>query len=150
MIEGIKARFSLLGPQMSPGLPGFSADSPLTGTFFFSPQVLVMIQELREWRDMGKPRASGMYILTWDGFSLWTLILNKDHYDFAAIVWELCSPSAFLMLDNLVKGTTLIPSLPFVLVCWDWHEEVPQSRCLHPKKTLILPSKCLRPVLSRI
>lgn len=35
MIEGIKARFSLLGPQMSPGLPGFSSDSPLTGTFFF-------------------------------------------------------------------------------------------------------------------
>lgn len=109
-----------------------------------------MIQELREWRDMGKPRASGMYILMWDGFSLWTLILNKDHYDFAAIVWEFCSPSAFLMLDNLVKGTTLIPSLPFVLVCWGWHEEVPQSRCLHPKKTLILRSKCLRPVLSRI
>lgn len=35
MIEGIKARFSSLGPQTSPGLPGFSTDSPLTGTFSF-------------------------------------------------------------------------------------------------------------------
>ena len=35
MVEGIKARFSSLGPQMWPGLPGFSANSSLTGTFFF-------------------------------------------------------------------------------------------------------------------
>ena len=109
-----------------------------------------MVQKLKEWRDMGKPRASGMYILMWDGFSLWTLILNKDNYDFAAIVWELCSLSAFLMLDNLVKDTTLIPSFLSVLVCWGWHEKVPWSRCLNTKKTLDLPSKCLRLVLNRI
>lgn len=109
-----------------------------------------MIQELREWSDMGKPRASGVYILTWDGFSLRTLILNKEYYDSAAIVWELCSPSAFLMLDKPVKDTTLIPSFLSVLICWGWHEKVPQSRCLNPKKTLVLPSKCLRLVLNRI
>lgn len=34
MAEGVKAHFSSLDPQMSPGLPGFNADSPLTGTFF--------------------------------------------------------------------------------------------------------------------
>lgn len=45
-----------------------------------------------------------------DGFSLWTLILNKDYYDFGCSSVELCSPSAFLMLDNPVKDTTLIPS----------------------------------------
>ena len=91
-----------------------------------------------------------MYILMWDVFSLWTLILNKDHYDFAAIVWELCSPSTFLMLDNLVQDTTLIPSFLSVLVCWGWHEKVPRSRCLNTKETLDLPSKCLRLVLNRI
>ena len=109
-----------------------------------------MIQELREWRDMGKSRASGMYIFTWDGFSLWTLILNKDHYDFAAIVWELCPLPAFLVLENLVKDTTLIPLFLPVLVSWGWHEKVLQSRCLNPKKTLVLPSKCLRLMLNRI